>query len=519
MLVQLYEARYIQSLQRADRAEALRWLREAQRVVDLLLRADPESVPALRLQAELQHVSGQYLAARKTLDRLTGPAGDDVKVRLLKARVAIRGALARERMGPARFERVLPDLRYVLKLDPANAEATILLADSYAARKRTDEAAALLAELHARNADNAEYALRYAAMLRRAGKPSEAAQVVANEKSASARLLYAESLAETGKLDEAVKKLTEWAASGDEDRRAYQLTMAKLLAKAGRMDEAFAAADQFAGAAAGERALTDATPTLVKMQLLAEAKDYDLLEKFTLEQIEQIKGSGEREKNTVQSLRVNLLRLLVKDKPQQARELYEKLLAAAGEDYAMLMLAQHVYSESRPAEQEKVIESLRRALKVKPDSQDANNNLAYLWADRGVNLDEAERLARAALAIEPRANVQDTLGWVKYKQGDFQAAIRMLLLGLNSNDGDNAVIHDHVGDTYWRLGQKDQAVEMWAEAADLAEADLAAEGDDLDADTRRAGREAPKKIQAVKRGQAPPVAPLGEGVNPPPASR
>ena len=72
---------------------------------------------------------------------------------------------------------------------------------------------------------------------------------------------------------------------------------------------------------------------------------------------------------------------------------------------------------------------------------------------------------------------------------------------------------------YWRTGQAEQAVEMWTEAIDLAEADLADLADLLDEDTRRVVRMAPKKIRAAQEGAEPPVAALGKGVSEPKKKR
>jgi len=57
----------------------------------------------------------------------------------------------------------------------------------------------------------------------------------------------------------------------------------------------------------------------------------------------------------------------------------------------------------------------------------AMNNLAYMFSENDMNLDEAEKLSRATLETNPeRAMFLDTLGWVLHKNGKYQEAIELL---------------------------------------------------------------------------------------------
>ena len=67
---------------------------------------------------------------------------------------------------------------------------------------------------------------------------------------------------------------------------------------------------------------------------------------------------------------------------------------------------------------------LRRALARDPTHVRALNNLAYLLAEQGRNLDEAERLSRQAVLREPtNPRVLDTLGFVLQAQGRWEEAL------------------------------------------------------------------------------------------------
>ncbi|MGL4462176.1 MAG: tetratricopeptide repeat protein, partial [Planctomycetia bacterium] len=53
----------------------------------------------------------------------------------------------------------------------------------------------------------------------------------------------------------------------------------------------------------------------------------------------------------------------------------------------------------------------------------ANNDLGYIWADEGKNLNRAEQMVRKALKIDPaNAAYLDSAGWVMFKQGKYADA-------------------------------------------------------------------------------------------------
>jgi tetratricopeptide (TPR) repeat protein len=117
----------------------------------------------------------------------------------------------------------------------------------------------------------------------------------------------------------------------------------------------------------------------------------------------------------------------------------------------------------REAEQ---IEVAQQLLELRPDSPGLNNDLGYTWADRGEQLEDAERMIRVALASEPlNAAYLDSLGWVHYKQGRFEEARKQLLRATRLRLGQDAVVFDHLGDTEYRLGHKDAAGAAWKQAS------------------------------------------------------
>jgi len=111
--------------------------------------------------------------------------------------------------------------------------------------------------------------------------------------------------------------------------------------------------------------------------------------------------------------------------------------------------------------------SLRMLLRAQPDNAEALNFLGYSLAERGVHLDEAERLVKKALKIKPKDGYYlDSLAWVYFKQGRYGEAIKVQTraIGIVKKD---AVMHEHLGDMYWKHGDHAKARAMWKAAINL----------------------------------------------------
>ncbi len=153
--------------------------------------------------------------------------------------------------------------------------------------------------------------------------------------------------------------------------------------------------------------------------------------------------------------------------------------------------------------------NLERALVLQPMDVTLNNDIAYMWIDRGVRLPEAQKMIRYAVGRAPhQAAYLDTYGWLMYKKGEFAEAKKWLLRGNRGRNGEDPVIHDHLGDTCWRLGQSAEAIEHWTTAVRLSnERD---EDRRIADDERRVRIVTPKKIEDASAGREPTVAPLAE---------
>lgn len=109
-------------------------------------------------------------------------------------------------------------------------------------------------------------------------------------------------------------------------------------------------------------------------------------------------------------------------------------------------------------------EWLEQVLDEFPRDVGAMNDLGYLWADQGKHLQRALRMTRAAVAAEPdNAAYRDSLGWVLYRLGRYDEALRELEQAA-SKESPDPVILDHLGDAYLAIGRVADARQTWQRA-------------------------------------------------------
>ena len=96
-------------------------------------------------------------------------------------------------------------------------------------------------------------------------------------------------------------------------------------------------------------------------------------------------------------------------------------------------------------------------LKIDPDQYQALNNLAYLKADAGVDLDQALTFAQRAEQANPNnLDIRDTVGFIYYRKNLTDDSIRMLK-ELVAQRPERATFHLHLAMAYFQKGDKGQA--------------------------------------------------------------
>ncbi len=108
-------------------------------------------------------------------------------------------------------------------------------------------------------------------------------------------------------------------------------------------------------------------------------------------------------------------------------------------------------------------QDLRDILSREPNNADALNALGYTLADRTDRLDEAYELIERAFNLKPDDHyVVDSMGWVLYRLGRYQEALKHLRKAFELSP--DAEVAAHLGEVLWVMGNQDEAREVWETA-------------------------------------------------------
>lgn len=112
--------------------------------------------------------------------------------------------------------------------------------------------------------------------------------------------------------------------------------------------------------------------------------------------------------------------------------------------------------------------ALNHALELAPDDTETLNYLGYMWADKGIRLDEAKALIERALKQEPKnAAFLDSLAWVLFRQRKYDEALVQMDAAFANLKEPDATIYDHYGDILAALNRMDEARKAWAKSLEL----------------------------------------------------
>jgi tetratricopeptide (TPR) repeat protein len=158
---------------------------------------------------------------------------------------------------------------------------------------------------------------------------------------------------------------------------------------------------------------------------------------------------------------------------QQAVSTFEEALREAEIDSGEMANAQFFYDYGIAAERaglyDKAANLMKRSIFLDPqNSAEACNYLAYMWAEQNSHLDEAFDYIKRALQADPNNGAYlDTMGWIEYRQGKLDQALKDLRHAADLIGHEDPVVFEHIGDTYLTLKNLPQAVEAWQKAAVL----------------------------------------------------
>ena len=99
-----------------------------------------------------------------------------------------------------------------------------------------------------------------------------------------------------------------------------------------------------------------------------------------------------------------------------------------------------------------------------PDDAGALNYLGYMYAERGVKLEEAREMLLKAVSLDPTSGAYiDSLGWVYFKLGAYDLAEKHLTEATRLAPND-ATVNEHLGDLFRELDELTKAGDAYRKA-------------------------------------------------------
>ena len=109
-----------------------------------------------------------------------------------------------------------------------------------------------------------------------------------------------------------------------------------------------------------------------------------------------------------------------------------------------------------------------QSLKIKRDSPNVLNYLAYGWIERDIKIDESYVMLTDAHNANPDSHyILDSLAWAYFKKKNYIKAAELMEKVIDMVPGE-AISLDHLGDIYFAMNRKREAIYFWRQAKDLA---------------------------------------------------
>ncbi|MEM7600278.1 MAG: tetratricopeptide repeat protein [Verrucomicrobiota bacterium] len=189
--------------------------------------------------------------------------------------------------------------------------------------------------------------------------------------------------------------------------------------------------------------------------LFPDTPDFPFLLTFSLGRLERWEESISQFEKTIE--------LAGDEQAQLLNESFFFRFAAAHERFGNIEEAEGLF--------EKTIEMMS---KKDPDLQNQSfaatvyNYLGYMWLENDMNLDEAGELIRTAVDLDPESGaIADSLGWYFFKRSRFEEAKVELLRAEQLIDEPDPVIFDHIGQTFYMLGDREEAIDYMKRAVEM----------------------------------------------------
>lgn len=105
----------------------------------------------------------------------------------------------------------------------------------------------------------------------------------------------------------------------------------------------------------------------------------------------------------------------------------------------------------RSGNYEQSVATFEQIIQKNPNHHPSLNYLAYMWAERNENIEQAYTYSTRSLRLDPEnGSYLDTLGWIYFRQGKYEASYKMLLKSAEYLPNES-VVAEHLGDVMMKL--------------------------------------------------------------------
>jgi len=257
---------------------------------------------------------------------------------------------------------------------------------------------------------------------------------------------------QAGDRDSGRQQLTRLLDTGFPDKSAIHFLLGQIAQEAGEPEVAIG---HFRRVTAGERYI--AARGRIALILLGQGKRDE-----AIALLQQTRGATPGERSQLALIEAQLLREAGDE--ASAYSALEKALQTTPDDPELLYDA--ALTAERLGRHEALEAHLRHLLKRHPEHPHALNALGYSYADRNIRLDEAAELLSRAIALMPEdAYIMDSVGWLQYRQGKLDEALKTLQNAYRLKA--DPEIAAHLGEVLWQLDRRDEARSIWQTARGL----------------------------------------------------
>ncbi|KEO74630.1 tetratricopeptide repeat protein [Anditalea andensis] len=114
---------------------------------------------------------------------------------------------------------------------------------------------------------------------------------------------------------------------------------------------------------------------------------------------------------------------------------------------------------------ENAFEFYEKGLKINPNDEHILNNYSYFLSLQKKDLEKAKKMSGRLVEKHPKnATYLDTHAWVLFQLEEYEAARSYMSKAIEIDSKPSGVMYEHLGDIYFKLGNKSEALKYWQKA-------------------------------------------------------